>query len=494
LAAIDSILGIVAQQNASELRLGVDREPEMFRDTTRMRLALEPTSDETLRILLGPLLDQPRETALKRAPVEFSHEVPGVGAFQVVMTSRKEGDGFDVVFIRAGSAVTRREPEPVLPQVPEEPRRATPESSGVMHEPPRPRAACPSEPLVSLLSRAAALRASDVHLREGQPPAVRIDGRLQSMLGGPIASLEAFVGASLAANLHSALRDRRSEDVAFEVAGVGRFRLNVYGASAVPCASIRILPETPPALATLRIPVPTDDLVDLPHGLVIVTGPTGSGKSTTLASLAQEALRRRSVLLITLEDPIEYRLHPGRGSLVRQREIGGDVIDFPTGLRDALREDPDVILIGEMRDAESIGLTLTAAETGHLVLASLHSRSAASAIERVVDTYPPERQSQVRVQLADALRAVVSQRLLPLASGEGRTPAVELLRVNHNVANQIREGRTAQLTTVMQSGMKDGQLPLEKCLADMVRCGQVRAEDARAVANDPVALASYMRG
>jgi twitching motility protein PilT len=339
------------------------------------------------------------------------------------------------------------------------------------------------------------LRASDLHLREGEAPALRIDGRLQTILADPVTNLAELLGESLQESLQAAITTGRSVDVAFEVAGTGRFRLNVYAASQRGCASIRVLPAAVPALATLQLPMPFDDVVDLPHGLVIVCGPTGSGKSTTLAALAQEALRRRSIVLISLEDPIEYRLRGGHnGSLVRQREVGHDVRDFPTGLRDALREDPDVLLIGEMRDADSIGLTLTAAETGHMVLASLHSRSTASAIERVVDTYPPERQGQIRVQLADSLRAVISQRLLPHASGEGRIPAVEVLRVNYNVANVIREGRTAQLATAMQSGRKEGQLPLERCLADLVRGGHVRIEDARAVANDQAALGSYLQG
>ena len=189
-----------------------------------------------------------------------------------------------------------------------------------------------------------------------------------------------------------------------------------------------------------------ESLVGLPHGLVIACGPTGSGKSTTLAALAQQALALRPRVLITLEDPIEYRIVPGRtGGLVRQREIGREVSDFATGLRDALREDPDILLIGEMRDAETISLALTAAETGHLVLTSLHSRTSASAIERIVDTYPPERQHQIRVQLADALRAVIAQRLLPRADGRGRVPAVEFLRITFAVANLIREGKTQQI-------------------------------------------------
>ncbi|HEY8088127.1 MAG TPA: ATPase, T2SS/T4P/T4SS family, partial [Polyangiaceae bacterium] len=216
------------------------------------------------------------------------------------------------------------------------------------------------------------------------------------------------------------------------------------------------------------------------------------GKSTTLAALAQEALRRRSIVLTTLEDPIEHGLSAGETSLVRRRQIGRDARDFATGLRDALREDPDVLLLGEMRDPETIGLALTAAETGHLVLSSLHAGSAAASVERIMDAYPPARQAQIRVQLADALRAVVVQRLLPKAKGGGRVVALEVLRVTHAVAAIIREGKTAQLASAVQSGKREGMISLERCLADRVQAGEIRAEDARAAANDPASLAMYM--
>jgi twitching motility protein PilT len=224
---------------------------------------------------------------------------------------------------------------------------------------------------------------------------------------------------------------------------------------------------------------------------VLVCGASGSGKSTTLAALAQEAFRRRSVVLTTLEDPIEYVLVAPDTSVLRRRQIGRDVPDFASGLRDALRQDPDVILIGEMRDPETISLALTAAETGHLVLASLHSRSAASAIERIIDAYPPERASQIRSQLADSLRAVIAQRLLPRARGSGRVVALEVLRANHAVAALIRDGKTAQITSVIQAGRREGMIMLERSLADRVAAGEVRLEDARAAANDPAALAMY---
>ena len=284
-----------------------------------------------------------------------------------------------------------------------------------------------------------------------------------------------------------------SVDLAVAVPDAGRFRVNVYRTGEGLAAAFRLLAGSAPTLASLKLPVPLDDLVELPHGLVILCGPTGSGKSTTLAALAAEALRRRSVAVVTLEDPVEYVLTaPQSGSLVRQRQIGRDVRDFATGLRDALREDPDVLVVGEMRDTESISLALTAAETGHLVLTSLHSRSTASAVERIVDTYPPERQVQVRIQLADALRAVVAQRLLPRARGSGRVVALELLRVTHAVGTAIREGKTAQIPGMIQSSRREGMIPLERCLADLVQSGAISADSARAVANEPVSLESYL--
>jgi twitching motility protein PilT len=282
-------------------------------------------------------------------------------------------------------------------------------------------------------------------------------------------------------------------ELALDLESGERGRAQIYRTSAGNAATIRFLPRSAPSIASLNMPVPIDDIVDVPHGLVLFCGATGAGKSTTLAALAQEALRRRSIVLVTLEDPIEYVLTSGASSLVRQRQIGRDVTDFPTGLRDGLREDPDVLVVGEMRDPESIALALTAAETGHLVLATMHSGSAGSAIERIVDATPEGRQHQVRTQLADALRVVVAQKLLPRARGAGRLPVVEVLRVNHAAASLIREGKTAQISTVLQSGRSEGMIGLERCLADRVLAGDVKKEHARAAANDAGALAQYLK-
>jgi twitching motility protein PilT len=350
----------------------------------------------------------------------------------------------------------------------------------------------PPSAIAALLGQAVARGASDVHLRAGDPPVLRIDGRLQALATQPAVDLDALV-AWLQPDPRVTLDRGRSVDVSLELEGMGRFRLNLYRTSGRLAAAIRVPSRDAPALGELNFPVPLADLVAAPHGLVIVCGPTGSGKSATLAALAREVVRRRAALIITLEDPIEYRIACDGGGLVRQRQIGSDVSDFPTALRDALREDPDVLLIGEMRDPETISLALTAAETGHLVLASLHSSTTTSAIERIVDAYAPERQQQIRVQIADSLRAVIAQRLLPRTRGPGRLPAVEILRNNHGVASLIREGKTAQLTTVLQSSRKEGMLQLERCLADLVRAGLVTREAATAVANDAASLASYLQ-
>jgi twitching motility protein PilT len=518
MARIDSLLSILAQQGANELRLGTDKEPRMLAFGTPKRLSIPMTPEDTLRELLGDILTSEREEAMRaQGRIELGYDPPGLGAFQVKMTAR--GGGFDVVFVKDA----RRAPAPAHPPAPAHapapapayapppapapapphaPAPATPASAGPLaplssgvHHPYSPTPAVafapplppaddlPPPALLPLLGAAFALRASDLHLTEGKSPIVRIDGSLRRLSDEPV---------DLSAALPVALARGRANDGSLELPGAGRVRVHVFRTSEGLCASLRLLPVAPPSLASLHLPVAIDDLVDLPHGLILVCGATGSGKSTTLAALAQEALRRRSIVITTLEDPIEHALTASDVSLVRRRQVGRDVSDFATGLRDALREDPDVLLVGEMRDPETIGLALTAAETGHLVLSSLHSGSASSSIERIVDAYPPARQAQIRVQLADSLRAVIVQRLLPRARGTGRIPAIEVLRANHAVAALVREGKTAQIANALQSGRREGMISLERCLADRVQAGEVRLEDARAASNDPASLAMYL--
>jgi twitching motility protein PilT len=481
MARIDSLLSIVAAQGANELRLGSDREPKMLAHGAAKKLAIPAMSGDTLRDLLGEILTPEREEAMRaRGRIEVSHDAGALGTFQVTLASR-DGGAFDAIFLRGA----RREPvvhaAPVAPAPVIEPRAAPVSTSTVETV---------ASAFSDLVGRATALRASDLHLADGEAPSVRVDGRLQRL------DVDAHVDVASLMALDATDRDRIARgaalDLAREIDGVGRVRAHVFRTADGLAAAVRLLPRAAPSLASLLMPVPLGDLVDLPNGLVLVCGATGSGKSTTLAALAQEALRKRSIVLTTLEDPIEYALTAPETSIVRRRQVGRDVRDFASGLRDALREDPDILLVGELRDPETIALALTAAETGQLVLASMHSRSAGSAVERIVDAMPEGRQAHVRVQLAESLRAVIAQQLLPRARGSGRIPAVEVLRVTHGVASLIREGKASQIATALQSGRRDGMIALERCLADRVLAGEVTVEDARAVANDPSSLAMYL--
>jgi len=495
---IDSLLRIMVERGATELRLASDQRPLMLKGDAELSLTMLATPSETLQRLLDDLWTS-QSGALRehgRASTEYRSEA--LGTFDVKLTQLADS-GFSVSFLRPSVAAADRGPAASDGARGEASRRggARPaaEAAAATDDAMVDEEAASDElpaPMVAVLARAASRGASDVHFSEERGPMVRIDGELHPLDAQERIDLTALVGGR--ARLDQ-ICSGRSLDRALAVPGVGRVRVNVYVSDGGLCAAVRVLGKTAPELEELNLPSFLEPLVALPHGLVIACGPTGSGKSATLAALAQRAMQTRPRVLISLEDPIEYVIRPmGETGLVRQREVGTHVRDFATGLRDALREDPDVILVGEMRDPETISFALTAAETGHLVLTSLHSRTAASAVERIVDAYPAERQRQIRVQLADALRAVISQRLLPRAKGTGRVPAVELLRVTYAVANLIREGRTAQIVSTMQAGGEEGMLPLERSLADLVRGGVVRREAALAVANDARMLNEYLRG
>ena len=494
---IDSLLRIMVDRGATELRLASDQRPLMFKGDAELSLTMLATPTATLQRLLDDLWTS-QSAALRehgRASTEYRSEA--LGAFDVKL-EQLAGSGISVSFLRPAAQAADRGQAPSDGAHGEasrsdgaRPAKEAAAARDALGDEDEASAELPAA-ILAVLSRAASQGASDVHFSEERSPMVRIDGELHPLDAHESIDLTALIGGR--ARLDQ-IRSGRSIDRALPVPGVGRVRVNVYVSDGGLCAAVRILGKSAPELEELNLPSFLEPLVALPHGLVIVCGPTGSGKSTTLAALAQRAMRTHPRVLISLEDPIEYVIRPvGEAGLVRQREVGTHVRDFATGLRDALREDPDVILVGEMRDPETISFALTAAETGHLVLTSLHSRTAASAVERIVDTYPPERQRQIRVQLADALRAVISQRLLPRTKGGGRVPAVELLRVTYAVANLIREGRTAQIVSTMQAGGEEGMLPLERTLADLVRGGVVRREAALVVANDVRMLNEYLRG
>jgi twitching motility protein PilT len=320
-----------------------------------------------------------------------------------------------------------------------------------------------------LLEQCVALGASDLHITVGSPPVVRVRGKLEALEGAE--PLNADETQELLYRILSTEQQKRLEldkqiDLAHDVPGVARFRVNVYFQRESLGAALRQIPQDIKSLEELALPATLLELTTKPRGLVLVTGPTGSGKSTTLAAMIDEINRTRSEHILTIEDPVEF-VHQHKHCIVNQREIGVDATGFGQALRAALRQDPDVILLGEMRDLETIATALTAAETGHLVFGTLHTQSAPSTIDRVIDVFPAEQQSQVRTQLASTLQGVVTQTLLPTADGTGRVPALEILFPDDATRNLIRQGKVEQIYSVMQTNNSRGMQTLEQSLADL---------------------------
>jgi twitching motility protein PilT len=329
--------------------------------------------------------------------------------------------------------------------------------------------------------------ASDLHLTVGASPAVRVRGEIF-----PVEDLEPLTADQTQQLLYRVLsteQQKRLEidrqiDVSYEVPGLARFRVNVFFVKGAIGAAFRLIPQEIRSLEELGLPPSLHELTQRPRGLVLVTGPTGSGKSTTLASLIDEVNRTRAAHILTIEDPIEF-LHPHRRSIVNQREIGEDSPGFAEALRAGLRQDPDVILLGEMRDLETISTALTAAETGHLVFGTLHTRGAAGTIDRIIDVFPAQQQGQVRAQVAGALQAVVTQALLPTADGQARIASVEILLPDDAVRNLIRQGKVEQIYSVMQTSTTRGMQTMEQSLCELVLRGTIEKDVALACSSYP---------
>jgi len=328
-------------------------------------------------------------------------------------------------------------------------------------------------------------KASDLHITAGLPPMLRIDGLLTP-------SMQVRLTPDLCQKLiYSVLTDEQKErfetknelDVSFGIKEVGRIRMNVYRQRGSIGAALRAIPTQPPSFEELGLPRVVQDLVNLPKGLVLVTGPTGSGKTTTLASMINHINERRNAHIITIEDPIEY-VYSHKNCMINQREVGTDTESFSTALKYVLREDPDIILIGEMRDLDTISAALTIAETGHLVFATLHTTDAPSAVNRIIDVFPPHQQQQVRVQLSFVLQAVIAQQLLLRSTGKGRVLCAEVLVVTPATRNLIREGKPEQIITSIQTGAKYGMQTMNQALADLYLRRLVTLEEAIAASSD----------
>ncbi len=346
-----------------------------------------------------------------------------------------------------------------------------------------------------LLEEVVKKKASDLHLQVGLPPMLRVDGSLGPVAGADVLTdeaVETLVFAILDEDQKQILLKDKEFDFSFAFGDLGRFRVNAFHERGNLAAALRLIPNEILTIEQLGLPPIINKFADYPRGLVLVTGPTGSGKSTTLAAMLHKINMERGEHIITIEDPIEYT-HRSKKSVVVQREVHYDTYSFSAALRSALREDPDVVLIGEMRDLETIASAITIAETGHLVFATLHTNSAAQSIDRMIDVFPPHQQPQIRSQLSNILMAICSQRLVP-AIGGGRIAAAEILVATPAVRNIIREGKTHQLEAVIQTGAEFGMQSMDKTLVTLVHNGTISYDEARNCAVDLDELDRLMRG
>ncbi len=346
-----------------------------------------------------------------------------------------------------------------------------------------------------LLDEVIKRKASDLHIQVGLPPMLRVDGALTAVSGADTLteeSVESLVFAILDEDQKQILLKDKEFDFSFSYGDLGRFRVNAFHERGNIAAALRLIPNEILTTQQLGLPEVIENFANYPRGLVLVTGPTGSGKSTTLASIIHKINAEKPQHIITIEDPIEFT-HKSQKSVIVQREVHYDTYSFSAALRSALREDPDVVLIGEMRDLETIASAITIAETGHLVFATLHTNSASQSIDRMIDVFPPHQQPQIRAQLSNILMAIVSQRLVPSIGG-GRVVAAEILIATPAVRNIIREGKAHQLEAVIQTGAEFGMQGMDRTLANLVHAGTITYEEARNFAVDVDELDRLMRG
>jgi twitching motility protein PilT len=503
MAAIDSLLMLIDAQQASGIVLRTREIPALIGGKGR-GLTMPPLDRPTVETFASELL-APAELARLRATgsCETSYRSERHGDFAV--EAQMSGDNLSLKLRRGGAGLARPAAAAAAPALPADPpagsavTASSERAAGPAAADEAARAALASR-LGAVVARAAGPEVSDIVLSAGQPPWIRSPAGFAPAATAALSAneLRAFADSVLPPSHRELLERTGSVDVAWQAPeldeeGPRRFRLNVFRQGNGLAIALRPVSRRAPSFVELNLPESIGELATSNGGLLLVVGPTGAGKSSTLAAMVETQNRTRARHVITLEDPIEFVYQPRR-CLIHQREVGSHVESFAAGLRAALRECPDLILVGEMRDRETAALALTAAETGHLVLSTLHSGSAAMAIDRIVDVFPEHQQGQIRQQLAGCLRAVLTQQLLPGVRPGTRFPAIELLMVNYAVAALIREGKTHQLPTQIQTGRDDGMIALEASLGELVRSGRVSRETALAAARDPVELQRRLRG
>jgi twitching motility protein PilT len=514
-AAIDSLLRLLQSQNADALSLASGEVPRLTRAGEAMPLSMPPMGAALVETFVAELLTpEAREAARAGQEAIVEHD-----AFAITVAARGSGWSLSAKKRSARARASAPAPGPPRTQPASEPLEARPAPPASAPPAPAPSALEPDDEgprreLERWLRQVNDLDASDLilsSLRTGRaapssatrspyrsagshgssPPAwMRSGGRLLPLAGEHLdeSAIVALFLSRASEPQRAAFEAHGATDLAFtcQVGGeLLRYRVNLFRHQGGVAASVRPIRRGAPSLEALRLPASLHRLIDFPHGLVLVTGPTGSGKSTTLSALLEKLNRTAERHVVTIEDPIEHEFVSER-CLIHQREVGTHVDSFEAGLRSALREAPDLILLGEMRDRATIMAALTAAETGHLVLSTLHAGHAAMAVERIVDVFPEHQQLQVRMQLAQVLRAVLTQYLLPSAAGAeaGRVPVVELMVTTAGIASMIREGKSHQIASAIQTGRDEGMIPLDRSLAERVQSGELALETALTVTVD----------
>ena len=480
MARLDPLLQALADRNAEELVLAQGCRPSFRFGEELQPVSKQELSEAQITALLSELSDQIQPGAAISPTGRFHYLLPDGRPF--VCQIDNGGSGFRATVRRDTEAAVAAEAVEVAP----DPADAAPAIA-------TPR---PGEPEINgLLRQMVALGASDLHLSADETPMVRVDGDM-TRLGGagkmePDRTRE-LIWAILPEKNVDEYERTNDTDFAHEIEGVARFRANIFRDRKGTGGVFRTIPTKVLTAQDLNLPAATLDLCQLTKGLVLVTGPTGSGKSTTLAAMVDHVNRQRSDHIITIEDPIEF-VHQNQKCLVNQREVHNHTDGFKKALRAALREDPDIVLVGEMRDLETIAIAIETAETGHLVFGTLHTTSACSTVDRIIDQFPADRQAQIRMMLSESLRGVISQTLLKRTGG-GRIAALEILIVTAAISNLIREGKTFQIPSLMQTGKKHGMQMMNDALLDLIRRKLVDPEEAYRKAIDKTSFVSQLRG
>ena len=489
---IDQLLKIFGSQNRGTLRLEAGSPARIISaEGGSQDVSGRPLTRQEILAMVSPIVPEHARRQLPKEPsVGFDYVAPSIGSFKLMMARDSERLIVTVVSENQG------DPEPVVPERsaadPIEKKATLPPAPAV--QPPTP-AAVAGPPIDRLFRAMAATGASDLHLSVGMPPLVRKDGRMQPLVeGAPAldpASIEQLLRPIVPEKNATEFGARHDTDFAYEIAGLARFRANLFVDRKGRGAVFRVIPSAILTAEQLGLSPHILQLCNLTKGLVLVTGPTGSGKSTTLCAMVDYINRNRDDHIITIEDPIEF-VHENRSCLINQREVGTHTDSFKGALRAALREDPDIILVGEMRDLETVAIAIETAETGHLVFGTLHTTTAASTVDRIIGQFPSERQAQIRVMLSESLRGVISQTLCRKIGG-GRIAALEVLIVTSAVSNLIREGKTFQLPSIMQVGKAVGMVTLNDALMDLVTQKVVAPEEAYVKSVDKTGFESLLK-